>query len=150
MNCPYCQADTFVVDSRNVESGMGTRRRRECSSCAKRFTTYERAEYQLVVVKRDGTRERFERDKLLRGMFKACEKRPVRKESVEEIADRIEKEIRNQGVPEMTSKRIGNTVMRELLKLDQVAYIRFRSVYNKFDTPRQFVEAASSLGKKKR
>jgi transcriptional repressor NrdR len=129
---------------------MGTRRRRECRSCAKRFTTYERAEYQLVVVKRDGTRERFERDKLLRGMFKACEKRPVRKESVEEIADRIEKEIRNQGVPEMTSKRIGNTVMRELLKLDQVAYIRFRSVYNKFDTPRQFVEAASSLGKKKR
>lgn len=138
MRCVYCyQEDTKVMETR--ESGTGLRRRRECPTCGKRFTTYERVEVQpLRVIKKDGSKEYFERDKLLHGFILACEKRPVTEEQIEEAVDDIISNIRREGLTEVNSKKIGEMAMRHLRKLDKVAYIRFASVYKQFKTVKGF------------
>lgn len=134
MECPQCQADSLrVIDSRDVEAEPAIRRRRECERCGFRFTTYERVETPaLTVVKKDGRREPFSREKLSRGIRRACEKRPVPEQEVERIATRSEQEIRGLGDTEVASDRVGATVMQQLKDLDQIAYIRFASVYREF------------------
>ena len=132
MRCPYCGfADTKVTDSRDAEEGI--RRRRECLSCAQRFTTVERlATASLLVAKKDGRREEFSRDKLLAGLRKACEKRPLPAGSVEAVADAVESALRQSGAPEVAGEQIGELVMEHLRELDHIAYIRFASVYRAF------------------
>ena len=131
MRCLYCEHDeTKVLDKRDNEEY--TRRRRECLKCRKRFTTYEKAEINLIVVKKDGSKESFSREKLLSGMIKACKNRPVDEQAIEKAVDDIEARLVSMG-PEMTTKKIGELVMKKLLKLDKVAYIRFTSVYRSFD-----------------
>ncbi len=134
MKCPYCgHPDTRVIDKRETCEMDVTRRRRECLKCGKRFTTYERVEtVALTVVKKDGSRESFDRDKLIAGILKACEKRPIPRDEIERMVDDIEAKLRMQKTTEIRSKDIGKFVMRELKKLDQVAYIRFASVYKEF------------------
>lgn len=150
MRCPYCKnEDTDVIDSREVMEGEVTRRRRECNGCRRRFTTYERAEMEeITVIKRNNTRQQFDRNKVLNGIMKACEKREISRAVMEEITDRIESRIRSKGSLEITSREIGNMVVNELLKLDPVAYIRFASVYNNFGSPEEFKKAVSIFGKK--
>ncbi len=135
MRCPRCeQAGTRVIDSRDLEGGSTIRRRRECEACAHRFTTYERPEgARLVVVKRDGRREEFERAKLLGGLMKALEKRPVTVATVEQAVDDIEAGLRRRGDSEITSKEIGKLATDALRDIDQLAYIRFASVYHAYD-----------------
>ena len=135
MRCPQCGArDTRVVDSRDLEDAATIRRRRECPSCGSRFTTHERIEAaRLVVVKRDGTRQEFDRDKLAAGLAKALTRRPVPSGAAEMAADKIEAELRATGVAEVPSKRIGALAMDKLREIDQIAYIRFASVYQSFD-----------------
>lgn len=134
MKCPFCSGETKVVDKRDGEDS--TRRRRECDSCQRRFTTYERPSLNLIVVKKDGRREAYSRDKLKAGILKACEKRPVSLETIEAAVDRIEKAVRN--TDEVTSTEIGERVMTELKGIDKIAYIRFASVYREFDDPTAF------------
>jgi transcriptional repressor NrdR len=151
MKCPYCEeTDTKVIDSRPTEEGKAIRRRRECPSCAKRFTTYEKAEEMLfMVVKRDGSRESFDRNKVLNGMMRACQKRPVSMAQMEDIADDIERTLNNMMEKEISSKTIGEIVMDHLKNLDQVAYVRFASVYREFKDVNTFVaEIEKLLGKK--
>jgi transcriptional repressor NrdR len=135
MRCPRCENDgTRVIDSRDLEAGSTIRRRRECEACAYRFTTYERAEgARLVVVKRDGSREEFLRDKLRGGLLKALEKRPVTLDRVEAAVDDIESQLRARGDAEVTSRDIGRLATEALRELDQLAYIRFASVYHAYD-----------------
>jgi len=135
MRCPYCSnPETRVIDSRDVGDLELTRRRRECLRCKKRFTTYERVEVvDLIAIKKDGRRERFDRHKLMSGIQKACEKRPVSQEVIEKAVEEIERELRNMEKVEVPSKKIGELVMRKLKKIDKVAYIRFASVYHSFD-----------------
>jgi transcriptional repressor NrdR len=151
MHCPYCGAeDSRVIDSRVVDAGAGVRRRRECVACRRRFTTYERHEREpLRVIKKNGTRELFDRDKVLRGMLKACEKRPVPMEVLESIVGEIEKELRDEGYEEVPSSRIGEKVMEKLRNVDQVAYVRFASVYREFRDVDQFLELLMSLNREK-
>jgi transcriptional repressor NrdR len=131
MRCPYCNyEETKVVDSR--ESENSTRRRRECLKCKKRFTTYERVEIDLMVIKKNGTREKFMREKIKNGIIKACEKRPISHEKIDSIVNKIEGKLRAKDTHEIGSQMIGELVMRELKKLDKVAYIRFASVYREF------------------
>ncbi len=132
MKCPYCdRKDTRVIDTREV--GEGVRRRRECKSCQQRFTTYERvAKTSLLVVKRDGRREPFDSDKLLRGILRACAKRPIPTETIEQMVKEIERELYELGRAEVESERIGKMVMTRLRELDDVAYVRFASVYRRF------------------
>jgi transcriptional repressor NrdR len=134
MRCPSCGfEEDKVVDSRSTREGRAIRRRRECLSCAQRFTTYEYVERrQLLVVKKDGRREAFSREKLLTGMEKACEKRPIPQAALERIADAIENELAELGRTEIDAKEIGEKVMAHLFKLDEVAYVRFASVYRSF------------------
>lgn len=134
MKCPFCQAsDTKVVDSRTCRDGFGIRRRRQCSDCNKRFSTYEQiAETPVVVIKKDATRTPFDREKIRIGVEKACYKRPISPEQVEEVAAKIEASITQAGEPEFPAARIGEMVMHELRQLDQVAYVRFASVYREF------------------
>ena len=134
MRCPSCGfEEDKVVDSRSTREGRAIRRRRECLSCAQRFTTYEYVERrQLLVVKKDGRREAFSREKLLTGMEKACEKRPIPQAALERIADAIENELAELGRTEIDAKEIGERVMAHLFKLDEVAYVRFASVYRSF------------------
>jgi len=141
MRCPYCgSTNTIVVDSRFVEADNSIRRRRLCNSCKRRFTTYERIDtVKVTVIKRDGTREPFDRSKIVNGISKACEKRPISRERIDAI-DKIEAKLMAQNKKEVTSREIGELVMKELYKLDPVAYIRFASVYKNFDSP-------ESLGK---
>lgn len=148
MRCPYCKNEnTDVIDSREVMDREVTRRRRECNSCKRRFTTYERAEMEeITVIKRNNTRQQFDRNKVLNGIMKACEKREISRAVMEDITDRIEAKIRSRGNLEITSKDIGNMVVKELLKLDPVAYIRFASVYNNFGSPEEFRKAISIFG----
>lgn len=146
MRCPFCgRIESRVLDSRALDGGVSIRRRRECLGCARRFTTYERVEESpLLVVKKDGRREAFDRNKILAGMRKACEKRPIPTAVLEDLADRIELEIRNLAVPEIPSREIGERVMRILRQTDEVAYVRFASVYREFKdlaTFRQELEA---------
>jgi transcriptional repressor NrdR len=135
MRCPQCGTrDTRVVDSRDLDEGATIRRRRECASCTTRFTTYERVEAaRLVVVKRDGVRQEFDRDKLASGLAKALTRRPVPAGAADRAADAIEAELRSSGVSEVPTSRIGALAMQKLRELDQIAYIRFASVYQSFD-----------------
>jgi len=151
MHCPYCGAeDSRVIDSRVVDAGAGVRRRRECVACRRRFTTYERHEREpLRVIKKNGTRELFDREKVLRGMLKACEKRPVPMEVLESIVGEIEQELRDEGYEEVPSSRIGEKVMEKLRNVDQVAYVRFASVYREFRDVDQFLELLMSLNREK-
>lgn len=150
MKCPYCgNADTKVLDSREAEEDSTTRRRRECLKCEKRFTTYERVEMtDLVVLKKDGRREKFSRDKVLAGLVKACEKRPVPKEKIESAVSDIERELKNLDSTEIDSTKIGEMVMRKLKSLDKVAYIRFASVYKEFADIETFEQELKKLLKK--
>ena len=147
MRCPFCgYEETIVKDSRAIMGGTVIRRRRECLRCGKRFTTYERVEEGLpAVVKKDGRREAFNRQKILSGLKKACEKRPISTDALEEIVSNIEKELLEAGVREIESKWIGERVMKALKKLDKVAYVRFASVYREFQDVGEFTEVISSL-----
>ncbi len=135
MRCPHCGArESRVVDSRDLDESATIRRRRECSACATRFTTYERVEAaRLIVVKRDGSRQEFDREKLASGLRKALTRRPVPDDAAEQAADQIEAELRSQGTTEVDSSRVGALAMSKLRELDQIAYIRFASVYQSFD-----------------
>jgi transcriptional repressor NrdR len=132
MKCPFCSSETRVIDKRETEDLGANRRRRECLNCGKRFTTYERIEAQFLrVIKKDGKIEEFSREKLKAGIIKACEKRPVTSEKIEEMVDEIEAEMRKKSA-EVSSSEIGDMVMNKLESLDKVAYIRFASVYREF------------------
>ncbi len=147
MKCPYCgHKDDKVLDSRSVREGEGIRRRRECLECGRRFTTYEEIEeMRLVVVKKDERREPFDRSKILKGMLTACEKRPVSVAQLEQAVDQIERSINNRGDKEVRSTEIGEMVIEKLRRLDQVAYIRFASVYRQFEDVTQFKELVEVL-----
>ncbi len=143
MRCPFCgKMEDRVIDSRVSREGEVIRRRRECVACGRRFTTYERVEESLpLVVKKDGRRETFDRSKILTGLKKACEKRPVSADALERIVDRIEARLQEEGRKEVPSREIGEAVMAELQTLDAVAYVRFASVYREFRGVDEFVEA---------
>ena len=147
MKCPYCgYAESKVVDSRPADDGASIRRRRECLSCTKRFTTYETVEsLPMVVVKKEGSRQSFDRSKVLGGMIRACEKRPVPLAELERIADEVEQELQNGMDREITSVHIGELVMEKLRGLDQVAYVRFASVYRQFKDIDTFMAELSKL-----
>ena len=147
MRCPFCGfAESKVVDSRATEEGNSIRRRRECLSCAKRFTTYEVVEKQpLMVIKKDGRREMFDRSKLLNGLLRAFEKRTTPLRVVEEVADKVEKQLRNTMEREVTTHLIGEMVMQHLKGIDQVAYVRFASVYRQFADLDNFVQELNLL-----
>src|SRR3954452_5792866 len=135
MRCPHCgERDSRVVDSRDLDDSATIRRRRECNACNSRFTTYERVEAaRLVVIKRDGTRQEWDRPRLISGLRKALTRRPVADGAAEQAADQIEAELRSEGVPEVPSSKIGHLAMAKLRELDQIAYIRFASVYQSFE-----------------
>jgi transcriptional repressor NrdR len=147
MKCPYCgNLGDKVVDSRESKEGEVIRRRRECLECGKRFTSYERIdEIPYMVVKKDGTRERFDRQKLVNGLLKACEKRPVSLKSVEAIADRVESTLQERAEREIGTAEVGAFVMEELKKLDKVAYVRFASVYRHFRDIGEFMDELKGL-----
>ncbi len=152
MRCPYCkQDDDRVMDSRSSADGHAIRRRRQCEACGRRFTTYERMEdAPLRVVKKDGTRVPFDRTQVLKGMLKACEKRPVSLENIEEIVSEIERQLAEMFDREVSSKYIGQLVMEALKKLDQVAYVRFASVYREFKDISQFLDELKPMLEKGR
>lgn len=147
MKCSNCDnKSTKVLDSRPIEEGRSIRRRRECDRCGFRFTTFERIEARpLIVVKKDGTRQEYSREKLIRGLIKACEKRPVSIDKIEEIALEVEKEIRDIGPAEIESNRIGELVMDILVEVDDVAYVRFASVYRQFKDISVFLDELKGL-----
>lgn len=147
MKCPYCQqGETRVIDSRATADGSSIRRRRECLRCRRRFTTYERfEEIPLTVVKKDGRRESFDRQKLLTGIRKACEKRPISLERLKTLVEEIKKALENQLDREIPSSEIGRLVMERLHELDEVAYVRFASVYRQFKDVTQFVQEAQRV-----
>lgn len=134
MKCPFCAIDeTEVIETRDSEDGIITRRRRVCQKCDKRFTTYERVEVEpLIIVKKDGRREQFIRDKLRRGILQACEKTTVRLDTIEKLIDDVERELRSAASSEIESQKVGRIVARELKKIDKLAYIRFASVFRRF------------------
>jgi len=150
MKCPYCNyEETQVIDSRDTENLESTRRRRECSKCNKRFTTYERVEEaDIIVVKKDGKRERYERQKLLNGVLKACEKRSIPLEKIEKLVDYVESDLRKRDSVEVESKIIGRLTMKRLRTLDKVAFLRFASVYLEFEDLARFEEELEKLQKK--
>lgn len=159
MKCPFCRnPENRVIDSRLTNDGDAIRRRRECFHCKRRFTTYERIEEMLpMVVKKDGRRELFDRQKIISGLKKACEKRPVSISAIEQTADRIEQALQERGEKEVPSSVIGEAVMRELHQLDKVAYVRFASVYRSFKDVSEFmheleelIEERRETGKRKR
>ncbi|MBI4999678.1 transcriptional repressor NrdR [Candidatus Gottesmanbacteria bacterium] len=147
MKCPFCDSlETEVVETRDSEDLAVTRRRRECLKCKKRFTTYERVEnIPLLVIKKDGRREPFSRDKLREGIVKACQKRPVSMDLIESLVDEIERELRGKETNEISSKTIGNMVLRKLKKIDKVAYLRYASVYLDFSDLSDFEEMIEKL-----
>jgi transcriptional repressor NrdR len=147
VRCPFCNTDNDrVIDSRASADGLSIRRRRECLECNRRFTTYERMEETpLRVVKKDGSRVPFDRGQMLKGMLKACEKRPVAIEDLERITSDIERRLTEMFEREVSSKYIGQLVMEELKKLDQVAYVRFASVYREFKDVQQFLDELKPL-----
>jgi transcriptional repressor NrdR len=152
MRCPFCaEQEDRVVDSRVNRDGLMIRRRRECLGCQRRYTTYERVEETLpAVVKKDGRREPFDRGKMLHGLKKACEKRPVPVSVLEDIADRVEKRVQEMGEAEVSSRVIGEEVMTQLHHVDQVAYVRFASVYREFKDVTQFLDELTTLLKHER
>ncbi len=147
MKCPYCSySESKVIDSRPAEEGSTIRRRRECLSCQKRFTTYEIMErVPLIVVKKDGSRQTFDRVKLLNGMIRACEKRQVSMSALEAVANDIEQELQNSLEREVSSNRIGELVMEKLKAIDEVAYVRFASVYRHFKDINTFIDELNKL-----
>lgn len=145
MLCPICGGDSKVLDTRTNESVNSVKRRRECMKCGKRFTTYERIEdMPLIVRKKSGRTELFDKSKILKGMAKACEKRPVSIDQLEEMVDQIERQLKNQ-YTEVSTADIGETIMKNLLQLDQVAYIRFASVYKDFSDIESFFKELEAL-----
>ncbi|MFJ8063329.1 transcriptional regulator NrdR [Psychrobacillus sp. NPDC096426] len=150
MRCPTCQYNgTKVVDSRPVDDNKAIRRRRECEACGFRFTTFEKVEETpLIVVKKDGSREEFSREKVLRGLIRACEKRPVALAQLEDIVFSIEKELRRAGNSEVKSEEVGEKVMDKLAEVDEVAYVRFASVYRQFKDITVFIEELKEIIKK--
>jgi transcriptional repressor NrdR len=151
VKCPFCdEIEDKVVDSRMGKEGEVIRRRRECLACKRRYTTYERVEESLpVVVKKDGRRESFDRLKILAGLKKACEKRPISIATIEAVADRIEKRVQEMGETEIQSRTVGEEVMRELHQLDQIAYVRFASVYREFKDIDQFMDELKALARER-
>lgn len=151
MQCPRCQNNgTRVVDSRPADEGRAIRRRRECESCRYRFTTFERIErVPLLIVKKNGDREEFNREKILKGIIRSCEKRPVPMDQMEKMVNEIENELRNLGENEVSSTVIGEHVMGKLAEVDDVAYIRFASVYRQFKDIDVFMEEMKELERKK-
>lgn len=145
MKCPYCgNSETDVVETRDTEGA--TRRRRGCKDCAKRFTTYERIEnVDLIVIKKDGRREKFDREKLRRGLVKSVEKRPISIETIDDILEEIEHDLRNRDTTEISSRVIGDLVLKKFKELDKVAYIRFASVYLDFGDLRDFEKIIEKL-----
>lgn len=152
MKCPSCQHNgSRVVDSRPADDGRSIRRRRECEHCAFRFTTFEKVEESpLIVVKKEGIREEFSRNKILRGLIRACEKRPVTLDQLKEITAEIEKELRSKGFAEVPSDIIGEMVMDKLAKTDEVAYVRFASVYRQFKDINVFLDELKELIKEQK
>ncbi|HHW73176.1 MAG TPA: transcriptional repressor NrdR [Firmicutes bacterium] len=151
MRCPYClHPDSKVLDSRQTEEGGSIRRRRECTACHRRFTTYERVdEMPFLVVKKDGRREPFSRAKILNGILRACEKRPISSETIERAVDEVERDVRSGMEREVTSTRIGELVMDKLRGIDDVAYVRFASVYRQFKDVDSFIEEVQQLRKER-
>ncbi|HYM88363.1 MAG TPA: transcriptional regulator NrdR [Nitrospiraceae bacterium] len=152
MKCPFCdELEDKVVDSRMAKEGEVIRRRRECLGCKRRYTTYERVDEILpMVVKKDGRREPFDRTKILAGLKKACEKRPISTATIEAVTDRIEKRIQEMGETEIESRIVGEELMKELHQLDQVAYVRFASVYREFKDIDQFMDELRTLAQQRR
>lgn len=152
MKCPYCgYAESKVIDSRPTDEGARIRRRRECLKCSKRFTTYEIIEtVPIVVIKKDKSRETFDRNKLLNGLLRACEKRPVSIETLEKIVDEIENMLQNSLDREVPSSLIGKYAMEKLKKVDEVAYVRFASVYRQFKDINSFMEELSKMLKNRK
>jgi transcriptional repressor NrdR len=150
MKCPYCRStDIRVVDKRESEDKKAIRRRRECTKCGKRFTTYERVEtLDILVIKKDGVREPFDRDKVRSGIVKACIKRPVTAQQIDKITDEVESEVRLKPEKEIPSKKIGEMVISKLKKLDKVAYIRFASIYREFTDLEDFQKELQKLLKR--
>ncbi len=147
MKCPFCDnIDTKVIDSRPTEEGHAIRRRRECDNCRKRFTTYEKVEeIPMMVVKKDGSREVFDRNKVLNGIIKACEKRPVSMNDIDKIVDEIERGLSNMMEKEIESRVIGEIIMDQLKGIDEVAYVRFASVYRQFKDINTFISELEKL-----
>jgi transcriptional repressor NrdR len=150
--CPYCEdGESRVLDSRALDNGFTIRRRRECTSCSRRFTTYERVEdIPLWVIKKGGRREIFCRDKLLTGIMKACEKRPIAHTKLSAIVNEVERKLRDQSEPEVSSMNIGQMVMNHLFDLDKVAYVRFASVYREFKDAGEILDCLEEMGVKDR
>lgn len=151
MQCYTCNyADTKVIESREVPDGDAIRRRRKCPKCGARFTTYERRERpQLIIIKHDNSRELFDRAKLLKGLHRACEKTPITNMQLEAVVSRIENQLANQGEPEVSSQDVGQLVMQELSKLSDVAYVRFASVYRRFEDITGFETELNQIRKNK-
>lgn len=151
MKCPYCNGEeSKVVDSRSIEDNIAIRRRRECLSCNRRYTTYEKIEdISIFIIKRDLTRELFNRDKVIVGIMRACEKRPVTRAKIEEIVESIEKSLNNNMITEVSSEKVGEMILEKLKAVDEVAYVRFASVYRKFDDINSFMEEIKRLFKEK-
>jgi transcriptional repressor NrdR len=149
MRCPRCGQETDrVIDSRAVRDGKGVRRRRECANCSHRYTTYEYVDaVALLVVKRDGRREPYQREKARRGVVQACRKRPITAEQIEALIDRVESRLQRLGGQEIGAPEIGRLVMEELRELDPVAYVRFASVYRRFDSVDAFIEIVEGMGR---
>lgn len=147
MKCPYCgYNESKVIDSRSIEDDMAIRRRRECLKCNRRYTTYEKIEnIPILVIKKNMSREYFDRTKIINGLIKACQKRPVSRAQVEEIADDIEKNINNQMLTEVKSQYIGELIMEKLKNIDEVSYVRFASVYRQFKDINTFLEEIKNL-----
>lgn len=147
MRCPFCgSTETSVLESRVPEDGEAFKRRRECEKCKKRFTTYERVEGPaLLVIKKDGRRESFDREKVKRGILKACEKRPVSLDLIEEIVDEVERELLRKDTVEIPSKVVGNAILKRLRKIDKVAWLRFASVYLEFADLKDFEKAIEKM-----
>ena len=147
LKCPFCSyEESKVIDSRSAEDNMAIRRRRECLKCSKRYTTYEKIEdIPILVIKKDLSREYFDKSKIINGMITACQKRPVSRAQIEVIGDEIEKQLSNQMVTEVNSEYIGEMIMKNLKKLDEVSYVRFASVYRQFKDINTFMEEIKNL-----
>ena len=151
IKCPYCHnEENKVLDKRETEDSLVTRRRRECLKCEKRFTTYERIETDLIVIKKDNRREKFSREKLKVGILAATQKRPISTEQIEQLLDNIEATLRSKNTAEILTSVIGELVMKKLKAIDKVSYIRFASVYREFEDPLSFIEEIKILTKNKR
>lgn len=152
MKCPYCGTfNNKVVDSRLSKEGVSIRRRRECNACQRRFTTYEKVEeIHPVVIKKDGRREPFQRDKIFEGISRACQKRPISVEAIEEFIDSLEQSFQDSGRKEIATTEIGERIMAKLHEWDDVAYVRFASVYRQFKDPNDFVQELKELSESRR